>query len=183
MKLQKRLSITFLFSFFVAMIALSPTSQAMQFGVLGGVNQTHQSQPADYSSQSGFIGGVSLNFPFLLLLDIEADALYEHQTYKQGVLNFSSNHFQIPVLARLTFFPFFNIGGGIYYEFASGSNNGYNGNDFGLASSIQFKLPLAAGTHLIADARYLFGLRNLGNDTVSYKNREVNLMAGLCFDM
>ncbi len=178
----------------LAMLA-SPHAQALEAGLLGGLNFWSPSA----SSNSGTIttttgnnlaAGAYVQKSFNPLFDVELGLMYLKKKADLTLLGTTSsssyNAIQIPLILRTGFIPgnFFNVGAGAYYETVSGStSSGQKSSDYGLVGSAQVRFPLAPLTKFILDARYLMGLSEQSTDTanLSLKNRGVQVLAGLSF--
>ena len=176
-------------------ILTSPSAQALEVGVLGGLNFWSPSASSGLgsittSAGSNLAAGAYVQKGFNPLFDVELGLMYVKKkadlTLLGSVSSSSYNAIQIPLILRTGFIPgnFFNVGAGAYYETVSGGTpSGQKSSDYGLVGSAQVRFPLAPLTKFIVDARYLMGLSEQSTDTtnISIKNRGIEVLAGLSF--
>ena len=183
-------------------LALSSTSHALEFGVIGGLNSSSPSISAgnvDANANSG--GGYDLGAFFMMGLvsdfSIEVDGLFQHKNFSSGITQFTMNNFLLPTFLRYSLIPLFNVGLGPYWGAGVGDvttaigntstshsygDSGLIKNDFGFTTSLQFKFPITPVNSLVLDGRYQFGLTNLSNTANgNFKTRGFQLLAGIGF--
>ena len=176
----------------------SVSAQALELSPVLGLNLSSVTDPNGTLKPSlkvGFGLGGFLSFGVVpMVLDAELGALYmtRRLEYNQAVtatstvLADSTAHtLQFPLVARLKVIPLINPGLGFYYastlgdvtvKTPTGETSGAptSRSDYGLVGSVQFKLPLLPLFGLLADARYNFGLHEVGGS----KTRELQFLAG-----
>ncbi len=192
------------------LIGSSSPVHAFELGFIGGYNSNSPSisnagVDATTSGSSGYELGAYFSQALVNKFSIEIDTILEHKSYVLGSSStgttYSLNDFQIPVFARYSIIPLFNVGLGLYWSSSFGSvstNNGTSSTtfsqsysaaglsetDFGLTTSIQARIPVTPVNRLILDVRYNFGLSNLSTDSAnSYKSRELCFLAGFSFGL
>ena len=137
-------------------------------------------------------------------LELEIGALYAPRKFGQTLGTtetvYQYNYLEFPVMARATVLPFIYPGLGFYYALAQGdisqTTTGFSGpsipltfdqanttkDDFGIVGSLQVRLPVLPTLSILADARYLVGLKNvskMANTTQKWK--EFQLLFGVNF--
>ena len=143
------------------------------------------------------------------MFNLEIDAIYVNRKFEIATSaptddTISYQALQIPVLLRINLLPggLVSVGAGGYYEVGMGSisdTNDTNGSvssetyssaliktsDFGLLGSLRVQIPVFIRTHVLVDARYLYGLteQSTAPSTATIKNRYVQVFAGLGFSI
>jgi hypothetical protein len=200
-----------------ALLGAAP-AHALEIGVLGGLNFANDLQSGGgattgNSAKTGYAVGPTVNLGLLPELSLEIDALYSTSKYGQtnaaGIdVVTTTKAIEVPILVRYWFIPFASLGVGPYFSFAQGDivttagplevtttydSQFYTKMDAGAAVSVNVSFPIASSLHLVADARYLLGLKNLaaGSDAekvsvgqatdFSVKHRALEIFAGLSF--
>jgi hypothetical protein len=181
-----------------------------EVGILSGVGLNFPSLGSNFvmttaSSQVGFTGGAFAAYHLSPELTIELDAVYAYQAYNlvttistvSITTSVAKSVLELPLFIRGWIFSRLGIGVGPYGAFGIGSytvagvSEDYptyqkNRSEFGIAGSIQGRLPVAEEANLLLDVRYLYGLTDLNNDGNpgdSIKDRQLEILAGISFSL
>lgn len=178
-------------------VSLSPTAQAFELGVLGGLHNTNVSidptaAGVSYSSQAVPMFGAFIETSIVPLIGFELGAFYVPRKYKATValvqtdVTTSLTQLQIPALIRFHLIPFLSFAAGGYYAHSMGDihteGKAFNipvtqdatydavflsQNEFGILGSVRLEIPVLPLFSLMADLRYLRELKNLNTSATS----------------
>jgi hypothetical protein len=201
-----------LFAAFSANAALPPPERKpepqFEVGVLGGIGLNFPSlgnSSSSSSAQLGFSGGGFAAYHIDPQLSLELDALYAYQSSTQVTTlsqisvstSISKSVLEVPVFLRYWFVPQFGVGVGPYAAFGMGNytvagvSEDYttyqkNRAEFGVAASVEGRLPVGREANALLDVRYLQGLTNLDTDGLSsdsVTDRQLEILAGISFSL
>ena len=189
----------------LASLFFCTSSHALEFGLLGGINSntpnvSNNNSGVSVTSASGYGLGAFFSLGLVSDFSIEIDGIFEHRSYTSGSpgTTYSLSDFQVPVFLRYSLAPLLNIGLGPYWSSGLGdvgvstsllgnlsqtyASAGLSQSDFGMATSLQLRVPITPFNHLIVDGRYHYGISNLATTAGStLQTRELSLLAGLGF--
>ncbi len=166
-------------------------------GLLGAVNfssfMLSGNNPGNikYSYQTGWSGGVWLNFPLGNVVSLEPQAMYSEYNYKSNITNGTQyfgkiDYISVPVLLKLHAGPALAFTLGPQFDFLMQLRD--NNSNFQKSNFTSTSTSLSGGIEIIPHARitffgrYIYGLTNMDatnnpNTTVKYHNS--NIQAGL----
>jgi|GEM_PF-2900414 len=184
-------------------LVLSLPAKALDLSVVGGLGFTKPSgdisgTPIVFSSNTAFGVGGLLGFTANWLLTFETGLLYMPRKFAQpSFSDVTLTTLQFPLILRFQFVPFFSVGVGGYFAqgignvstTATGSSTStdvdyatfnLSKSDIGLIGSAALYLPVLPTMSLLADFRYLLGLKNISlASTTTIRLREFQILFGL----
>ncbi len=144
-------------------------------GLLGVLNFSNASTTTTLTAPTAPSGASSFGFGGFLRgsgpATVEVDVLYMPRKLSNGTAtDFTMNVLEVPLFFRFTGIPFVSLGAGGYYALRLGTPTGagtttnFGSHDFGLMAAAGFEIPIGP-VGLLAEARYLFGLADMGAPT------------------
>lgn len=193
---------------FLLLSVLGPGAFAFEMNVLGGMNYAAPSEfilgvDQGWTGSSAGTFGINASLPlFSGLLSIETGAFWvatASERTESGVpLLRKAEWIQAPLLLHYHFDGSMSLGAGGYAAFSRGMvatttlgstlNQPYDTaqiqrEDFGLIFDLRARFHLTPGLHLILDARYQHGLRDLSTlTTKSLSTRSIQVLAGMGYE-
>ena len=183
-------------------LALSASSLAaqVQLGIKGGASFGNISNkgvlPGDLETRTGFAAGISLGLG-ASLVGVGAEALYAQRGLKSdGTGDVKLDYLDVPVYLKVQVVapgvsPFGYIGPQVSFEVNCAnedldcSETGRSTTDYAGVIGAGVKFGSGGGAALTAEARYIYGLKDLELDTItsdeSFKTRSFLILAGLAF--
>jgi hypothetical protein len=174
----------FVLLFSVLILYSVPSFATIDITAVGGITQMTETITAtgeNYAStaNTGKAYGALLSIHSMLGWGLTTGFLYSEvnmHVVLTGIVNTSGDglvpYYQIPVLGTYWIGGVVGLGAGGYYALPGGNINvlgttgsfsqqGYKGDDYGLAAGVQLRIPLGVITHVMLDAMYEYGLENV----------------------
>jgi hypothetical protein len=194
----------------VALSLLPAQAQAFDLAAVGVLNLSGTSIDPDPAGteEGGKLGigfGALAEMEWLPMIGIQFGLLYVKRTTTvtgPGLdSQLSANMLQIPVMVRISPIDFVSVGAGGYYAFAAGDltardnvtglevstpfdSTNVSKSDVGLILGAALKFPIAPTLSLLADARYLLGLKDLDTTgATTSRTRDFQFLVGLNFGL
>jgi hypothetical protein len=186
---------------------LPSSAQAFNLSVFAGVdftNYQYSSPPAGLTQTEhvGLAFGTLAGFEINELFEIETGLIFALKQPEETLPGSASQTaalraFELPVLGRYNPIPWISLGAGLYYTegfdpvntsvstFASGEPGYADTNtskvDYGVIGSVQFRQVLSYEFRALLDVRYLYGLNNVDQQSVSGPRyfRDLQLVLGI----
>jgi hypothetical protein len=191
----------------VLSLGLSGTAHAMVGLSLVGAGM--ESKPSYSSSGTDLSTSSKLAVGFGALLDFKEGKRTDFEIgvisvpSKFGFTKNSSdyvykiNTLVVPATLWFRLVPFVSVGIGGFYQHLSGNGDidtttngstssstgstGLSTGNYGGQAGARIRIPLGMTTSLVADAQYLYGLKNLGGSGDDFKSRDLLFLAGFRF--
>jgi hypothetical protein len=141
----------------------------------------------DSQQRVGWSGGLSAGFDMGRRAGWDLGLLWLNRVHESGGLESRRSYLALPLLLRARFGDRVSLGVGAYGAFGIGTRWAGAGAaerlDFGAVGSMAFQAPISARFALLLEARYLYGLRDLEFTAEGSGWRDVQLLAGLRFEL
>lgn len=187
----------------------APASAAIDLNLLGVLNFISPNYSDTSIPQADSSGGTSLGFGVMGGIDLlpgfrtELGLIYLPQEFtatRSGTNTETKvKYLQIPLIARFTGLPFFNVGAGGHFSLAVGDAEvktttggvstaqflgrdqaNISSTDWGLIASLQTKSFNLATVHLLGEIRYVLGLHDINTSSnVDVKFNDFQILAGV----
>jgi hypothetical protein len=191
--------------FWLCALSVVPSqASAFDLAAVGVLNFTGNSiTPDPGAGSSGKLGigfGALAELEWLPMTSIQLGLLYLTRKSEAGVGNeISVKGLQIPLMVRISPIDFVSVGGGAFYTIGMGDvtakntvtnaeasssfeTAGISKSDVGLVLGAALKFPLAPTLSLLADARYLLGLKDVSTSAaLETKTHDFQVLLGLNF--
>ncbi|MBC7386472.1 MAG: hypothetical protein H7301_09985 [Cryobacterium sp.] len=158
-------------------------AHALQVSVLGGLSAGKPSYSAGSAQSKTALTYGALLGDNGMVFGFETGLLSVGKKFSSGGVEYSGRAWEIPALVRFTLLPIVSAGAGAYYQnYSDKPFIAQKSTDLGLKLNARIRLPLAPLTGFLVDLSFKRGFSDLSNGVgTSYKNQELDLLAGLNF--
>ena len=179
-------------------VSFTQEAKALDFSGLGTVTLSNSTFNPTLPTSAGVgygLGG-TVGFDLMPFLSFETGAFFLKRSFSRVDPALSraidSNWVDLPALLRFSPISFISLSGGLYYGVLTSNayspplaapNTESSSNDFGLMVGAGVRLPVSPLIRLRLDFFYQYGLVNLNSGASTQYSRNIDLLAGLMFDV